>query len=774
MVRSVIVFCLGWLAAMQADAQVLNFPDASADDPATLQSALRTLAGELIASFRDPDRGTQLDNLFRFQLVAEKYVDAAASLGELRVLRGSGSSSQYGTTNLQYEIFARAKAREMQGGMSFEDAFQTTFRSVLGGLDDRAAAMLVRMLVSEDMGGLSLIIDQTALRQEIKKELERQKGAHTIALADALRLIRTYQVQTSYRAFLSLTPALVSEDDRRRYDIAQDVAVRTPDGAIVCALIVRQRAAVAARLPTLLQFTIYADPRTSMSEARRSAANGYVGAVGYSRGKACSPGDAVPMEYDGTDAAALIDWISAQPWSDGRVGMFGGSYNGFTQWAAAKHKPKALKALMPSVTLAPGIDVPTEGSIVQSPSYYWPFYVASGPGLNGAAFEDQARWQRMYKEWYASGRAYKDLEKIDGTPNPIWDRWVSHPDYDEYWQNMIPYQKEFASVDLPVLTTTGYYDGGQGGAIYYFQQHHLFRPTAEHYLLIGPYSHITGQRGTIDLLGDEQKSLGGYELDPAAQINIGEIRYQWFDYIFKGAPKPAILGDQVNYEVMGANTWRHAPSLAAMGAQRVRYYLSRTSATAGYELTRRKPNAANSIRQTVDLADRSDVDREFSGSSAAGDLLSRSIDLHNRLKFVTEPFAKSTELSGLFSARLAFTTNKRDFDFSVQLYELMPSGEFMQLSWYLARASYVKDMSHRHLLIPGRPQELAFESARVTSRLIHPGSRLIAVLGIVKQPNHQINYGTGKDVSVETIADAHSPLTVDWGASSYIEVPVRQ
>ena len=74
-----------------------------------------------------------------------------------------------------------------------------------------------------------------------------------------------------------------------------------------------------------------------LDEARRTASNGYAGVEGLTRGKGCSPDAPVPYEHDGSDAAAVIDPISRQPWSDGRVGMYGGSYEGFTQWAAAKH-----------------------------------------------------------------------------------------------------------------------------------------------------------------------------------------------------------------------------------------------------------------------------------------------------------------------------------------------------------------------------------------------------------------------------------------------------
>lgn len=769
--KQLIGLWLCFITATQVTAQTLSVTATDDREPIALAASMRALAAATIAVYQDSDRETYLDNLFRLQLVAGRYREATASISALRALRENDDSPQSRASNIQYEIYAQARLEEAREGRSFTEAFRGQFRKALNKLDDRVSAMVVSMLVSEDNGGLSLILDQAALRQELHAQLERHKASPSITVIDALHLLRTYQVESSYDAFDSLTPALVMEDDGRRYSIDQNVQVKTADGATVCALIVRQRAH-SERRPALLAFTIYADPLTSMTEARRSASNGYVGVAGFSRGKACSHDVPVPMEFDGTDATALIDWIARQPWSDGRVGMFGGSYNGFTQWAAAKHHPKALKALMPAVTLAPGIDVPSEGSIVQSPSYYWPFYVASGPGLDGAAFEDHARWQRMYREWYRSGRAYTDLEKIDGKPNPIWDRWVSHPDYDAYWQKMIPYKEEFATLDLPVLTTTGYYDGGQGGAIYYFQQHLKYRPTAEHYFLIGPYSHITGQRGTVDLLGDQQRDLGGYQLDPASLINMGDLRYAWFDYVFRGAPKPAILADRVNYEVMGANVWRHAATLAGMGDHKLRLYLSNARHDGGYEL--KTMNSAGSIHQEIDLMDRSDVDQSFSGASAAGDIKIASLDLKNRLEFISSALPEPLEISGLFSAELNFLTNKRDFDFSLQLYELLPTGKYLQLSWFLARASYVRDMSHRNLLAPGEREKLDFESARLTSRLLHRGSRLVLVLGIVKQPNHEINYGTGKDVSNETIADARSPLSVDWMASSFVEVPVRQ
>jgi len=749
------LLCLCLLSASHgAAAQPFVFPSPAAGDPAALDQAMPRLAGEVLAVYKEEDRHADLDNRFRLQLAAGRYEEAVRTLDSLHTLPSTDGSPQAGAARELYAAFATAKAR--QG--DFGEAFRSAFRETLGRLDDRTSALAIR----------ALGVDLPSLQQTLNGALESQKGKHGLSLADALTLIRSYEAARVFPAIVPLAAPLVEEDDARRYAIDRDIQVRTPDGATVCAMVVRPRSAP-GRLPALLNFTIYADPPNLMHEARRTASHGYAGVEGLTRGKGCSPDAPVPYERDGADAAALIDWISRQEWSDGRVGMYGGSYEGFTQWAAAKHLPKALKALMPSVTAAPGIDVPMEGNVFQSFVYYWPFYTTSNKTLDDAPYNDHGRWSRMNHEWYVKGPAYRSLEKIDGTPNPFFGRWLDHPSYDAYWQSMIPYGKDFSHIDIPVLTTTGYYDDGQIGALYYFQEHHRNRPGAEHYLLIGPWDHIRGQRGTYGRLGGPQTILRGYETDPVAQIDLGELRYQWFDHVFKGAPRPAILKDKVNYEVMGANEWRHAPSLAAMGERTLKLHLSPERNGNRYRLSARKPAESAAVSQTVDLADRSDAGRIFPG----GGIVDKDLNDWNALTFVSDPFREATELSGLFSGRLDFVPNKKDLDFLVELYELTPQGEYVELSYFLGRASHVKDRGHRHLLAPGKRQSLDFRSGRLTSRRFQPGSRLVALLRIVKSPGAQINYGTGKDVSDETIADAGEPLKIRWLGSSFLAVPVR-
>ena len=157
-------------------------------------------------------------------------------------------------------------------------------------------------------------------------------------------------------------------------------------------------------------------------------------------------------------------------------------------------------------------------------------------------------------------------------------------------------------------------------------------------------------------------------------------------------------------------------------------------------------------------------------------MLDSAIDTWNGLEFVSDPLPRPTELSGLFSGSLDFICNKKDFDFEIDLYEQTPKNEYVQLTSYWVRASYAKDRNQRMLLIPGKRERLDFESIRLMSRQLQRGSRIVVVLSIIKGSGRQINYGTGKDVSDETIADTKDndkdPLQMKWFADSFIDLPV--
>ena len=743
-------------ALAQPAAPSFALPREAASDDALLAKAMPALAVAVAQVHRDEDPDRKRVARFRLQMVAGDMVGAIATIHALRRMRMQAGDASAATLYLQYEIFATAKVAEAAGA-PLDRALRDAFRTLYGTLDDRTA---LRVLSSFDVG-------LPRAQDDLRKALAPAVDDGRLDLPEALELVRRYQFVQVFSELVPRAPALFAEDEARRYRIERDVWVAMPDGARISAMVVRP-AAAKDPLPTLLGFTIYANPDWLLADAKTVAAHGYVGVVAVTRGKSLSgdgnaaPTEAVmPFERDGADAAATIGWIAQQPWSDGRVGMYGGSYNSFTQWAAAKHRPPALKALMTSASAAPGIDVPMQGNVFMNFMYPWPFYTTNNRTLDDATYGDQARWETLNRKWYGDGRAYRDIDRIDGTPNPVYRRWLDHPGYDAYWQAMIPYREEFADIDIPVLATTGYFDGGRVGVQYYFDEHTRHNPRADHTLVIGPFGHLTMQTGVA-------RSIEGYDVDPAALIDLQALRYAWFDHVLKGAPKPELLRDRINYQVMGADAWKHAPSVAAMANGSLRLYLQAGKQDAAtHLLVATAPPENASLVKRIDFADRSDADWTPSPLS-----LAPTLDAHGGLVFVGDAIDAPTEISGLFSGALDFVVNKRDMDVTIELYERMADGRHFLLSHHLGRASYAKDRGRRELLQPGNRQRLTFRSERLTSRKLEPGSRIVVVLRVNKQADMQINYGTGGDVAAETVADAGAPMRIEWLGGSYVEIPV--
>jgi putative CocE/NonD family hydrolase len=542
----------------------------------------------------------------------------------------------------------------------------------------------------------------------------------------------------------------------------ENVLIKTPDGASISAFVARPRDE-SQKLPTALQFTIYAG-RAAMSKALDAARRGYVGVIGFTRGKWKSPNEVVPYERDGDDARAVIDWISRQPWSDGRVGMYGGSYNGFTQWAAVKRLHPALKTIVPYCPNDPGFGLPMNNNVFLTANYAWAFYATNNKELDNATYSEAERWRNLPWNWYRSGRPYREIDQVDGTPNPWLQRWLKHPAYDEYWQSMTVNGREYAALDIPILAIDGYYDDGHTNAVRRLQDHYRYRPNAEHYLVIGPYDHRGTQAATKPAV------LRGYSIDPVAQLDTLDLTFDWFDYIFKAGRKPELLKDKINYQVMGANVWRHAPSIEKMSESVLTLYLDSTKDGVFRRLAKAKPGVRGSLQTVVDFADRTTI----SANSYPGEIVTADLGLEQGLAFVSEPFDRPVSVNGLFSATLRLLVNRKDLDLAVVLYEVMPDGKYFHLSDTLQRASYARDMTRRTLLTPNRLETIKLDKTLLVSRQLSKGSRLLVVVDVNRGPFAQVNHGTGKDVSDESIADAREPLRVEWFNDSYVEIPVSQ
>jgi uncharacterized protein len=751
--------CLLLLQPWAALAQNFDFkPPSAVSDPAT-PSLMRDLAERILPVYQEANPERYLATLSALQLVAGNYTAANSSRQSLRDRRRAAEAGRPVGRNLILDMYTQARAIEATNRIPFAQAFTTAYKDAVPKLNDLDAYTVTGWLATP----------LAAYRDPVQRIFDQRRPKGNIELPEAVQLVQDYALYDAYRNFGPLVSGLDDEEEQRRYETQDDILIPVHKDISISARLVRPKTA-GKPLPTLLEYTTYLTP----GYAREVAAHGYVGVIAYARGTGRSTGVAVPYQHDGEDVRAVINWIAMQPWSDGTVGMYGSTYSGFTPWAAAKRLPAALKAIAATSPTAPGIDVPNDGGVFRNFAYRWSLYVMNA--IDDKIYDDEAAWRAVDQKWYSSGKPYREFGSFFGKPNYVFLRWLNHPSYDKFWQAFIPNGRELAKVNIPVLTITGYYAAGQSGALYYFNEHHRHDPHANHTLFIGPYDDgVT--------VGGVPPVLRGYQLDAAAQVDVRELRYQWFDHVLKGAPVPALLQGRVNFQVMGGNEWRHVQSLEAMGNASIKFYLDATAVNASRRLsqhiaagkpkTKGKPAEPTFVSAEVNLADRNDA----TTWAPQLDIASHNVDVRNATAYVSDPLPKPLELGGAWSGKFDLTVNKLDVDLKIAAYELLPNGDYVQLfEPYTLRASYAKDRLHRRLLKAGERQVLAFKIERLTSRKLQAGSRIVLILGVNKRPDEEINYGSGEDVSTESLEGEGSkvPVKIRWYNDSYIEMPVQR
>ncbi len=237
----------------------------------------------------------------------------------------------------QYELYAKAKISQAASRKAFSDVYSTLFRNLFNPLDDKTALHIAfSLLVSNGIPGLQSNFDKSLTDGQKKDSLD---------INTAIGLCKDYMVLQVYRQIQPLSRPLIREDDAHRYVVQDSILIKTRDGAEISAIVVRPRGVTKPR-PTILLLTTNTPAQFTILQGT-TRFRGYVGMIAFTRGKRFSPNEIVPYEYDGRDCYDVIDWISKQSWCNGKVGMYGGSYNGFTQWAAAKHLHPALKTIVP-------------------------------------------------------------------------------------------------------------------------------------------------------------------------------------------------------------------------------------------------------------------------------------------------------------------------------------------------------------------------------------------------------------------------------------------
>jgi putative CocE/NonD family hydrolase len=291
------------------------------------------------------------------------------------------------------------------------------------------------------------------------------------------------------------------------------------------------------------------------------AGHGYVFATVDVRGRGNSEGEFTPLLQEAKDGHDVVEWLGTQPYCNGKVTMWGGSYAGYDQWATAKEFPSHLATIVPVASPMPGVDYPMRNNIFYPYDMTW-LTLVSGKAAQDKIFGDSGFWSSQFRRWYEAHAPFAELDKWLGNPSPIFHSWIEHPAQDAYWDSYSPTAEQYAKLDLPILTITGHYDGDQPGAMAFYRAYFAHASQAgkdRHYLIIGPWDH-PGTR-------TPQAEVSGLKFGDASLLDMNALHKAWYDWTMKSGPKPEFLKDKVAFYVVGEEAWRYAPTLDAVTAR---------------------------------------------------------------------------------------------------------------------------------------------------------------------------------------------------------------
>jgi putative CocE/NonD family hydrolase len=504
------------------------------------------------------------------------------------------------------------------------------------------------------------------------------------------------------------------------------------------------------------------------------AARGYPFLTVDVRGRGDSGGTFTPMRQEAKDGFDIVEWLARQPYCNGKVGMWGGAYSGYDQWATAKEMPPHLATIVPVASLYPGVDFPSEQNIFGTADVLW-LTATSGHAYQGAIAADSDFWTQASLRWFESGRPFREYDAIVGNPLPIFQEWISHPEYGPYWDTYNPTAAEYAAFTIPILAITGMYDNHQTGTLASYRNYMKAADPegrARYFLVIGPWDH-SGTRRSTD-------NVGGIKFGPHALLDIPHLQADWYAWTLKGDAKPEFLKKQVAYYVSVKDQWRYADSLEAITAQMRPFYLGSTGGAANDILSSGVLAAAKSAgapdRFVYDPRDTSNAALEAGLDSSS--MLDRTMVYAMRGKqliYHSTPFSMDTEVSGFFRLSAWIAIDQPDTDFNVSINEILTDGTAIPLSSQLLRARYRESLRAAKVLTTQQPQLYNFNAFTFATRVIGKGSRLELIVGPTDSISLEKNYNAGGVVSEESIKSSR-PVTVtlfhDAAHPSVLYVPL--
>jgi uncharacterized protein len=515
------------------------------------------------------------------------------------------------------------------------------------------------------------------------------------------------------------------------------------------------------RFPVILVRTPYKKEMVEL-QARYYARRGYAFAVQDCRGRFGSPGVWEPFVNEAKDGYDAIEWLAAQPWSTGKVGMIGGSYVGWVQWWAASQRPPHLTTIIPNVSPPdPFYNVPYEyGAFFLWGAIWWADVVESQAtaDLSGAALGriGEKKYHKLLK-----ALPVIDLDKsVLGKENPYWRKWIDHPVNDAYWARA-SFLDLLKDVNLPVFHQSGWFDGdGIGTKLNYLRMISHGHPNQK--LVLGPWGHQD----------ESSRMIGDRDFGQEAIVDLQQSYLRWFDYWLKGIDNGIIKEPLVNLFVMGSNKWLRGAVYPLPETRFEKWYLSssggaNTSKGDG-RLSVETPAAAEADRYTYDPGDptptpsvrfgdsddEADATKKVKSSEEEkkeNDAFHEKVTQARRdiLVYSTEALRQPYTFAGPVSAVIYASSSAKDTDWFVRLVEVDKEGKLFTLCEGKIRARFRRSTASPELLTPGKVYEYTIDLWH-TGITIPVGHKLRVEIASASFPLFSRNLNTGGHNEKET------------------------
>jgi putative CocE/NonD family hydrolase len=532
--------------------------------------------------------------------------------------------------------------------------------------------------------------------------------------------------------------------------VERGVEVKMRDGVVLRGDIFRPDAE--GKFPVLLQRTPYRRETWGydVNFAQRAASRGYVVFLQDVRGRYTSDGEWYPFLHESDDGYDTIEWVAAQAYSNGRVGMFGGSYVGATQMLAAIAHPPHLAGICPAVTASNYHDGWTYqgGALEQWFDQSWTTALA-----HDTLSRQVERMRDPPEDVNALPLTSYPIFGVDpasvinvSAPRiaPYYIDWLAHPSYDDYWKRW-SIEEHYADFRVPVLHITAWYDIFLGGSL----RNYLGLKAGA-----GTEEARKNQRLVVVIGGHagDGRKIGEVDFGPEAEkFNDDEIVLRWYDYLLKDVQNDFATSKPVQIFVMGANQWRDEAEWPIARAKATKFFLH-------------SKGGANSVRGDGSLSttapgneppDKFTYDPAKPVPTVGGPLCcdtehlapgprdQRKVeDRDDVVVYSTPPLDCDLEVTGPVHLELFASSSAVDTDFTAKLVDVLPDGTAINLTEGILRARYRDSQATPTLLIPGEVVAFSID-LWATSNVFRAGHRLRLEVSSSNFPRFDRNLNTG-------------------------------